>query len=398
MHAVAVHEHVPDAVHGLDAVHLFINLGEVHVLAVVIVVSRLLPSFLTQQLRTLHNLVAALEMLAFPEVFQNGAQQHAVGQPEDHARSHMLEEGEQAEFAAELPVVAAPGFLQPVQMVLQGLLVGKGRSINARKHAVLLVTTPVGTGNGQKTHMLTKTCVRDMGAATQVREFSFLIQGDGGGIYALQQFHLVFLSHFSEFGHGFIVGEDSAHKGKLLLGNAVHFGFNVLEIGLGEGSFHIKVVVEAIFNGGTNGHQSLGEESLDGQSHDMGSGVAQNLCPFGAVSENGLNFRSLCRHGSRQIVVLAINACSHHGLELLAAQRRLEHRGNIGSVGHRNDLSFNTDIHRKLFLLDSENTKKWGGDDLPISHIFFRRAVGVCRLSPPGETPECLWYGRNEQT
>ena len=347
---ITVDKHVPNAVHGLDAIHLFIDFGEVHVLAIVVVMSRLLPGFLAQKLRALHNGIATFQMLALPEVFQDGAHEHALGQPEDHAGSNVLEKGKEAQFPTELSVIAALGLLHLVEIVFQGFFIRKGSAVDAGKHAVLLIAAPVGSGNGSQANMVAKARIRHVRTTTQVHKIAKLVERDIGLTEVVDDFDLVFLAHGPEFCPGLVTGHFRANEGNSCRSNTVHFRFYLFEITLSEGLFHIKVIVEAVLDGGPNGHKCIGEELFHGKGHDVGSGMPDHFQSFGTAGNNGGYLGAASGQGRGKIICLAVYGSSHDTLELLAAHGRLEHGRNVRVFCHGNCLSFYTDIHGKEFL------------------------------------------------
>ena len=77
-HLRLVDEHMREAVHRLDAVALLVNLGEVHILAVIVEVPGGLPQLGAQNLRPHDDIVTAPQMLAAFEIFDDGAQQRPL--------------------------------------------------------------------------------------------------------------------------------------------------------------------------------------------------------------------------------------------------------------------------------------------------------------------------------
>src|SRR5207244_3200085 len=67
----------------------------------------------------------------------------ALGVPEHHAGAFLLEV-EQVELAAELPVVALLSFLDLLQVSIELFLLRKCRAVDARKHRIIAVPSPIG--------------------------------------------------------------------------------------------------------------------------------------------------------------------------------------------------------------------------------------------------------------
>jgi hypothetical protein len=88
-------------------------------------------------------------MLAPFEIFDQGTQQRPFGMPDNQPRPGFITKGEEIKLAAKLAMVATLGFLDTLKIEFQLFLVGKCRGIEALQHGILVVTTPVSTGNTQ---------------------------------------------------------------------------------------------------------------------------------------------------------------------------------------------------------------------------------------------------------
>ncbi len=130
-HIVAVNQHVANAVHRLDAVFVFLNLREIHIFTIMIVMAGFLPGFHAQKLRALNNFIAPSQMLPAPKILQHGTDHHALWQPENHARRHILMKGKEREFAPKLSVVAGLCLFKLFEVGHKGLRVRKGSAINS---------------------------------------------------------------------------------------------------------------------------------------------------------------------------------------------------------------------------------------------------------------------------
>ena len=140
-----VDEQAAGAVHRLDRERLPVDLGEVHVLLVVVPVARPLPELAAQDLRRAHLLVAGLDVLLAPVVDDRVPEAHALGVEEGEAGA-LLVEAEEVEVAAEAAVVALAGHLECLEIRRQLLLGRPGGAVDAREHRVVLVAAPVGAG------------------------------------------------------------------------------------------------------------------------------------------------------------------------------------------------------------------------------------------------------------
>ena len=109
------------AVHRLQPHRPLLDVCEVHVVAVLVPVARLLPELDVVEDRRAHLLVAAAFVLVAPQPGQLVPDRHARRLPERRA-GRELGEHEQAELAAQLPVVARTRLLEPLEVLLEVLL------------------------------------------------------------------------------------------------------------------------------------------------------------------------------------------------------------------------------------------------------------------------------------
>jgi hypothetical protein len=118
-HPRLVDEHVGQAVHGLDAVGLPVDLGEIHVFAVVVIVAGPFPELPLEDLGAAYELIAAAQMFLALEVLENGAHKLALGMPNGHAGPGLFGKTEQIELGTELAMIALLGFFQMMQIGLE---------------------------------------------------------------------------------------------------------------------------------------------------------------------------------------------------------------------------------------------------------------------------------------
>jgi hypothetical protein len=98
--------------------------------------------------------------------------------PEHHARRHFVDV-EQVEFLAQLAVVALLGFLDALDVLVELLLVGPGRAVDALQLLVLGVAAPVGAGQLRELEDLQEARVRHVRAAAHVDVFLVVVQAHG---------------------------------------------------------------------------------------------------------------------------------------------------------------------------------------------------------------------------
>jgi hypothetical protein len=90
----------------------------------------------------------------------------------------VLVDVEQVQFAAQLAVVALLGLLQHRQVLLQVVLGGPGRAVDALQHLVAVVAAPVGAGHLHQLEVLELARAGHVRAAAQVLEAAFAVQAD----------------------------------------------------------------------------------------------------------------------------------------------------------------------------------------------------------------------------
>ena len=119
-----INQHAAGAVHGLNGVILAVDDGGVHVVLVVIPVAAAVPELLVED-DGRGDLHIAVALVALPPIVQQGVfQHHALGQEEREARA-LLGHHEQAQFLAQLAVVAALGLLNALQIASSSSFLGK---------------------------------------------------------------------------------------------------------------------------------------------------------------------------------------------------------------------------------------------------------------------------------
>ena len=94
-----------ETVHRLDAITLLVDLGEIHIFAIVIEMARCFPKLCTQNLRAHNEIVTTLNMLALFKFFEYISQHGTFGVPKHHAGANLIAEGKEIQFAAKLTMV-----------------------------------------------------------------------------------------------------------------------------------------------------------------------------------------------------------------------------------------------------------------------------------------------------
>ena len=101
----------------------------------------------------------------------------ALGMPEHRARRLFLQV-EQVELAADAAMVALLGFFEPVQVLIQLLLVGPGGAVDALEHLVARIAAPVGAGHLRELEGLELAGGGHVRAAAQVDPVALAVEAD----------------------------------------------------------------------------------------------------------------------------------------------------------------------------------------------------------------------------
>ena len=124
-----VPEHGPGAVHGLEGKGVVVHFGEVHVLGIVIPVSRLLPQALIEDLGGADFHIPVLGMLFPPQLQELVPDDDALGMVKGHPRT-IFANGKEVQLPAQLAVIPLLGLFQELQMFFQLTLLDKGSAVH----------------------------------------------------------------------------------------------------------------------------------------------------------------------------------------------------------------------------------------------------------------------------
>ena len=106
---------------------------------------------------------------------------------------------EEAHLAPEPPVVALLGFLEPVQVGLELLVVRPGGAVDALEHLVPRIAPPVGARDLEQLEGTDPAGGRQVRPAAEIDEVSLPVEGDGLALRNRRdQLRLVELAHVLE--------------------------------------------------------------------------------------------------------------------------------------------------------------------------------------------------------
>ena len=188
---------------------------------------------------------------------------------------------EQVEILANAPVIAPLRLLEPVQILVELLLVGPGGAVNALQHLVARIATPVSPRDLGELEGLELAGGRHMRSAAQVDpvalpvEADFLLLRNAG-----DDLGLVDLTQSPEELHRLIARHDAAGDFLVRLGQLGHLRFDGREILRREGALVGKVVVKAVLDDRADGDLRLREQLLHRLRQQVRRGVADDLEPF----------------------------------------------------------------------------------------------------------------------
>ena len=227
-----------------------------------------------------HAQVAGAELQLLHVALQLVAQDGAVGHPEGQSFTDLLVDGEDAQLAAELLVVARLGFLEVALVRLELVLGGEGPGVEAGHHHVARVAAPVGAGDGADLEGVRRdgAGAGHVGALAHVEEGSVAEEAQGGDALFVEKFLgvllLVGLAHGVEALHGLLVGQVLLGELLVLLDDAPHALLDVGEILLANRLGQDEVVVEPIVDGRAEPQLAAGAHLQHGLRQDMGEAVA----------------------------------------------------------------------------------------------------------------------------
>ena len=194
------------AVHRLQ--HIFLSLlggldGLEGILSVFCPVTGGDVELLASDVRSYHLHVVLLIEFGAQELLQLIAHHGAAGQPKGQTQTDAIAECEELHLLAEFAVIALLGLFQQHQVLVQHALLGEGDAVDTGELLAVLVSAPVGSGDGGELHCLDNVGVAEMRATAKIRECSVCIVGDGTVGKFADKLALVLVALRLEMFHGF---------------------------------------------------------------------------------------------------------------------------------------------------------------------------------------------------
>ncbi|KJU82103.1 hypothetical protein MBAV_005704 [Candidatus Magnetobacterium bavaricum] len=106
-----------------------------------------------------------------------------------------------------------------------------------------------------------------MWSTAQVYKPAFLIETYDVILYLRDDFDLVALAHVLKESYGLVFGNDLSDKPVIAFYYLAHLFFYLDEVFRRKRVFYVKVVVEAIFGGRSDGNLRIRKQLLDGMGH-----------------------------------------------------------------------------------------------------------------------------------
>jgi hypothetical protein len=138
-------EDMPWAIHGLQRVFAFFGLRDKHVFTVLIPMPSLFPKALVNDLWTLDFLIAIVSINLAHVLLDTLPEGPALGVPKNQPRC-MIVNMEKVQLSTQFAMVALFSLFQHGQVLLQIVFGRPSRTVDSLKHLVLVVATPVGSG------------------------------------------------------------------------------------------------------------------------------------------------------------------------------------------------------------------------------------------------------------
>mmetsp|Transcript_4469 Transcript_4469/g.13226 ORF Transcript_4469/g.13226 Transcript_4469/m.13226 type:complete len:772 (-) Transcript_4469:14-2329(-) len=301
---VRVQHAMARAVHGLHAPLLLLHVKVEHVLLVVPGVPRGVPQVKVENIRRRDLVITVSPVLLFHKVQELVVDPGSVRLEEARSGGDRVEE-EQILLRADHAVVTLLGLLNPMDVLLQELLVREGHSVHSVQGGVLHVSSPVSSRHLVHLEGFDQAGVRDVGSPAQIAEGSVPVQGNGAALrQTLDHLHLegVLLKHVK----GLLPGDDCPLENLLLLDNPVNPLGQLLPVLVVQGLVaHEAIVVEALFNGGPD-RQVRAVLQLQRLAQDVGGGVPVRVLALRRVKSEDLQL-AVSLERSEDVPVLPVH-------------------------------------------------------------------------------------------
>src|SRR5450830_1022489 len=265
-----VDEDMEGAVHRLEHVLVLIDLERgVHVLLEEAPMARGFPEFKICNVGGVDEFISTPDVLSTPEILDLLADNGTLGVPENESSTSLLLNAEEVQLLPKFAMVALGGLFPGRDKTGQLFLRWESRAIDALKHLVLLVPSPIRTCDGEKFEVFKVAGGRNMRSTAEVRERSLSVERDGRRRYFRKDLDLIlvaaFLEEFDGLGYRLVLSAEMFAA----LGDLVHLLLDYSEIIGGQRLRHVDVVVKTSVDGWSDGKLGVRVELLDCLGHNV---------------------------------------------------------------------------------------------------------------------------------
>ncbi len=141
------------AVHGLNSKVLAVDNGCVHIVMIMLPVTRGLPKRPFHNLRSGNFKITPLLVNLVPIIYKSVSQKHTLGQEERHSGS-LVTQCEKSQFSTELSVVSLLCLFDACKMLFKLGSLRESYTVNTLEHFVFLVASPISARAGGKLERL----------------------------------------------------------------------------------------------------------------------------------------------------------------------------------------------------------------------------------------------------
>ena len=229
----------------------------------------------------------------------------------EHRTRRLFLEMEQIHLLADLAMVALLRFFETREVSLQALLVGPCGAVDALKHFVTRIATPVGARKLGELERAQKARIRHVRAAAHVDVFFVVIQAHRFFVgHVFDQAQLVVLATRLEDRNDFLARCHALDDVVVLLDQLAHACLDRLEIRGSKRSLVGDVVVEPVVDHRADHHLRGRIQLLERMSEQVRERVTDDLETFLVLRRDDLDFR-VCIDRIRRIDELAVDLAGH---------------------------------------------------------------------------------------
>ena len=282
-----------------------------------------------------------------PIVDKGVSENHAVGQ-EERESGALVHDGEQAEFLAELSVVALLRLFEHMKIIVKILFLRESGSVDSLEHLVVRVTAPVCAGAGGQLECLDARSVGDVGACAELIELAlaeerYLLALACVLLNKLDFVGLALLLHHCDG----IVGVVSL-EWQSLFDYLLHLRLDLLENLRSERHIDIEIIIEAVVYSGAYRELSLGIETLDSLGKDVRSGMSERALSVVIVKSKNFEL-AVFVYRDAKILDLAVDAADARRLIESHAEALRHFHGGYSVVKLLDDSALEFNVYHKNF-------------------------------------------------